>query len=144
MAPFGRFIDIGLKDVDFFGTLPVLPFSKSITFASVHLALMIRHAPNVSGRILGKVVALLSTNEIVPEASHVYSYSKLEDVFRLLQSGKNLVKVVAVPHETDLVPVSTSPDSERDDDRPVNQSMRNFRSYQTPNPRTILTTVLLT
>lgn len=101
-------------------------------------------APNVLGGILGKVMALLSTNEIVPEASHIHSYSKLEDAFRLLQSGKNLGKVVAVPHETDLVPVSTSPDSEHDDDPPANQSMRDFRSYQTINPRTILTTVLLT
>ena len=144
VAPFGRFIDIGLKDVDSFGTLPVLPFLKSISFASVDLALMMRDAPNVLGGILGKVMVLLSASKIVPEASHIYSYSKLEDAFRLLQGGKKLGKVVAVPHETDLVPVSTSPDSEHDDDRPINQSMRDFRSYQTKNPRITLTTVLHT
>ena len=144
VAPFGRFIDIGLADVDSFRTLPALPFSKSITFASVDMGLMIREAPNVLGGVLGKVMALLRTNKIAPEASHVYSYSKLEDAFRLLQGGKNLGKVVAVPHETDLVPVSTSLDSEHDNDRPTNQSVRDSRSYQTKNPRITLTMVLLT
>lgn len=109
VAPFGRFIEIGLKDVDSFGTLPILPFSKSITFSSVDVSLMIQDAPYLLGGILSKVMVLLSSRKITPAASHVYSYSKLEDAFRLLQNGKNLGKVVAVPHATDLVPVSAFP-----------------------------------
>lgn len=110
VAPFGRFIEIGLKDVDSFGTLPILPFSKSITFSSVDLLLMMREAPDILGGVLDKIMALLSSQKITPEAAHVYSYSKLEDAFRLLQNGMNLGKVVAVPHETDFVPVSASAD----------------------------------
>ena len=106
VAQFGRFIEIGLKDVDSFGKIPMAPFSKSITFASVDLTLMIRDAPHVLGGVLDKVMAFICDQKIKPEASCAYSYSKLEDAFRLLQGGKNLGKVVAVPHETDLVPVS--------------------------------------
>ena len=144
MASFGRFIEIGLKDADSYETLPILPFSKSITFSSADLSLMIRDAPDLLGRILGKVMALLSSQEITPEASHVYSYCGIEDAFRLLQKFWNLGKVVAVPHETDLVPVSISLGLWYDETRAVDPPVCDFRSCQTKKQTTSSTLVPLT
>ena len=138
-APLGRFIEIGLKGAGSFEALPILPFSKGITFSSVDLLLMTREAPDLLGKVLGKVIALLEGQKITPSASHVYDFSKLEDAFRLLQNGKNLGKIVAVPQKTDLVPVSISLDFPHEEIQTIDQCVHDFRSCQITNPPIILT-----
>ena len=109
VAPFGRFIEIGLKDLNSYGALPMLPFSRGVTFSSVNVSLMMRNDPHRLGNILRKVMTLLGEGKIAPQVAHVYDYSQLEEAFRFLQGRRNLGKVVITINETDVVPVGDCP-----------------------------------
>ena len=106
LAPFGCFVEIGVRDINSQRALPMLPFSKNITFSSVNLSLMLRSYPNKLGVILRKVMALAADQSITSNVSHVYSYAEVEKAFRLLQTGRNMGKIVVELKENDFVPVS--------------------------------------
>ncbi|KUJ12390.1 uncharacterized protein LY89DRAFT_722023 [Mollisia scopiformis] len=108
VAPFGRFIEIGKMDIMSNEKLPMLPFSKNLTFASVDLSIMAVHAIPLMAELLRKVLALASAQPAVitaPTPLHVYPISEIEAAFRYLQSGKNTGKTVVEVHEHDVVPV---------------------------------------
>lgn len=106
VAPFGRFIEIGKKDLQAGGKLDMTPFLKNITFTGVDLLSLAEHRPKVVGELLSETMRLWSENKI-KEASPttVMSYSQLESGLRLLQSGKNMGKIVFTPDENEMVPV---------------------------------------
>jgi acyl transferase domain-containing protein/NADPH:quinone reductase-like Zn-dependent oxidoreductase/NAD(P)-dependent dehydrogenase (short-subunit alcohol dehydrogenase family)/aryl carrier-like protein len=98
IAPFGRFIEVGKKDiyappVTTVGGLPMLPFSRNCLFASVDL-------PQVAMRsdfseLLGAVMELAEKKIITPpQPLHVFKQSEMEKAFRFMQTGKHTGKIV--------------------------------------------------
>ncbi len=108
LAPLGRFIEIGKKDIMSLGQLPMATFAKNVTFASVDLMLHLREMPAFVGEMLARVVQLWVEGKIsVQKPLEVYKASRIE-AFRLMQSGKNKGKMVITFGPQDLVPVSCS------------------------------------
>lgn len=106
VAPFGRFIEIGKKDLQAGGKLNMTPFLKNITFTGVDLLSLAEHRPKVVGELLNETMRLWAEKKI-KEASPttVLGYSQLETGLRMLQSGKNMGKIVFAPDEKEMVPV---------------------------------------
>ncbi|KAF1828904.1 reducing type I polyketide synthase [Decorospora gaudefroyi] len=110
MAPFGRFLEIGKRDIIGFGSLPMNPFAKNVSFAAVDLLYIFRSNLPLARRLLDDVRSLAEAGSIrPPKPLQVFSYTEIEDVFRLMQSGKHLGKVVIKPNHGDIV--SIVPDS---------------------------------
>ena len=108
VAPLGRFIEIGKQDIELHGELPMLPFSKNITFASVDLGVVATMAKPLMREIMDSAMALLfekGSNIKVPQPLHVFKGSQVEEAFRYLQSGKNTGKSVVQLQDDDVVPV---------------------------------------
>ena len=107
IGPFGRFIEAGKKDIYSFGTLPMFPFAKNVTFSAIDQLGVVLGNPHLAKEILAACVTLLSDGKLVtPGPLNVYPGSKIEDAFRYLESGKSMGKVVVELKDDDVVPVS--------------------------------------
>ena len=109
IAMFGRFVEIGKKDIVGNTGLDMAPFMRNVSFISVNLLAIGRNSIKLTARIMEDVVALIRKGVIrAIEPVTTFPYSEVEQAFRFLQGGKSPGKVVVVPHEEDLVPVSSS------------------------------------
>ena len=107
IAPFGRFVEIGKADIGASGKLPMFPFKKNVVFASVDLAFMVREDESMLAKTLASVIDLAREKKIsCPTPLNVFPYGKLQEAFRLMQSGKHLGKIALEIQEGDTIMVS--------------------------------------
>ncbi|KAI0887631.1 putative polyketide synthase [Annulohypoxylon maeteangense] len=107
IAPFGRFIEIGKKDIEDNTRLGMAPFIKNVAFSSVDLTVIFRQRKDLGARLLSEVMELLrhgSIGQVSPIT--LFPFSKIEEAFRYMQAGKHMGKIVLTPCEDDIVPVA--------------------------------------
>ena len=109
IAPMGRFLETGKKDIFSFGKLPMFPFSRNATYSGIDLFYLLRSADSVVQDVLQAVMILLKDKKIsVPFPLDVYRASQIEEAFRCMQSGKSKGKLVIEFGDNDIVPVCFS------------------------------------
>ncbi|KAL9037775.1 MAG: hypothetical protein Q9180_003532 [Flavoplaca navasiana] len=109
LAPFGRFVEIGKKDIQSLGYLSMSPFSKNVSFASVDLALYCNQLPGLVGRWLETLMKLLEEGKIhVQKPLAIFDASQIQEAFRLMQGGKTMGKSVITFSDQDMVPTVPS------------------------------------
>jgi len=103
---FGRFIEIGKRDIEINTKLEMTPFIRNVTFASIDLTVIFRHRKPLGAAALNSVMDLLRENK-VHEISPITTYpvSQIEDAFRVMQAGKHLGKLIITAGADDLVKV---------------------------------------
>ena len=107
VAPYGRFVEIGKKDIDSHGKLPMFQFAKNIAFGAIDAAAMSVERPALFRESLVAVMALVAEKKLrAAQPIHVYPVSEIEGAFRYMQSGKNTGKTVVTITKQDPVPVS--------------------------------------
>ncbi|KLJ07412.1 hypothetical protein EMPG_17105 [Blastomyces silverae] len=96
IAPFGRFLEIGKKDIWSHGKLPMFPFAKNVTFSAIDLASMSTEAHlHLVRNSFTAVMELIGAGKL--HGAHplqVFKMSRIEDAFRSMQTGKNYGKMV--------------------------------------------------
>jgi NADPH:quinone reductase-like Zn-dependent oxidoreductase len=98
IAPFGRFIEIGKRDITSNTRLEMAMFDRNVTFSSVDLTLVAAQRPAIMARTLNAVMALVAAKVLRPIwPITVVGLGEVEKAFRLLQSGKTMGKLVVVP-----------------------------------------------
>jgi acyl transferase domain-containing protein/NADPH:quinone reductase-like Zn-dependent oxidoreductase/NAD(P)-dependent dehydrogenase (short-subunit alcohol dehydrogenase family) len=106
IAPFGRLIEIGKRDIHENSKLDMDPFRKNIAYASVDIITLFLLNKPLLARIMHDCYQLIADGKIMPPGPITeVSYAEAQRGFRLLQMGKYFGKVVLVPGENDLVPV---------------------------------------
>lgn len=112
IAPLGRFVEIGKRDIESYARLSMSPFARSVTFASVDLGVVATQAKPLMQEIMTSVMALVAEGKIrPPQPLHIYNGSRIEEAFRYLQSGKNTGKTIIELHDQDIVPVGNTQDN---------------------------------
>jgi len=107
IAPFGRFLEIGKKDIMSNGPLPMGPFLKNVSFHAIDLNEARISRPRLLSDVGKEISALLFSKKICPpQPLHIYGVGEIEQSFRYLQSGKNTGKTVVELRGTDIVKVS--------------------------------------
>ena len=107
VASFGRFIEIGKRDIVTNSTIEMAKFNDSATFASVDLTLLAANKPRLMKRLMKCVFSGFQDGSLRPiSPTTTYSMSKVEAAFRTLQSGKSMGKIVVKPEVGDQVKVS--------------------------------------
>lgn len=125
IATFGRFIEIGKRDIFANGKLDMFPFSRSVTFAACDLYTITKLDTATTARILADVLDMFATGKVhaaLPQTT--YSFSQIEEAFRLLQQGKHIGKVVLTADAQDVVKVVPRP--------PAPTRLRPDRTYLLP------------
>ena len=109
LAPFGRFIEIGKADITKNSRLDMSPYEYNVLFASVDLTKVAQFKPALMRSLLAGVSSLITDGHVRPIGPVTpFKISQLEQAFRTLQAGKNIGKVVVVPHADDQVKAVTT------------------------------------
>jgi NADPH:quinone reductase-like Zn-dependent oxidoreductase len=107
IAPFGRFIEIGKRDLELNNSLEMGPFVRSVSFASLDLITLGELRGDIVADIFVQVNALLRVGCIKPVTPIAkFAISEAETAFRTMQAGRHMGKIVLVPSEDALVEVS--------------------------------------
>lgn len=112
LAPLGRLVEIGKRDLEFNAHLEMNNFTKALTFAAVDLEILAREYPPIIKRTLKAVFdALKDHPETVKPVTPITTFpiSKLESAMRMVQGGKHMGKIVIEAKDDDHVLVSCSP-----------------------------------
>ena len=111
IAPLGRFVEIGKRDIESNARLSMSPFAASVTFASIDLGVVATQAKPLMQEIMKSVMALVIEGKIrPPQPLHTYNCSRIEEAFRYLQSGTNTGKTIVEFNDQDIVPVCSAQD----------------------------------
>ncbi|KAJ6127372.1 hypothetical protein N7523_002984 [Penicillium sp. IBT 18751x] len=95
MAPYGRFLEIGKRDILSNQGLPMAQFLRNVTFSGVDLAAMSVERPEVCAAALEKVFALVHEGKLHPsQPIHRHGVGEIEKAFRVLQGGHHVGKMV--------------------------------------------------
>ncbi|KAK8129684.1 polyketide synthase PKS2 [Apiospora kogelbergensis] len=110
IATFGRFVEIGKRDIFANGKLDMFPFSRSVTFAACDLYTITKLDTPTTARILSKVLDMFAKGEVhAAKPQTTYTFGQIEEAFRLLQQGKHIGKVVLTAAADDVVKVVPKP-----------------------------------
>ena len=94
VAPFGTFIEIGLKDILSNTGLDMQPFLQDASFTSINLKSVMDGNPSVLAEVLRGVFDFLSRGILKPVTPVTeYPLSDVENAFRLMQMGKHRGKI---------------------------------------------------
>lgn len=107
IAPFGRFIEIGKRDLEQNSSLEMAPFVRSVMFASLDLITLGELRGDIVADVFVQINALLRAgciSAVAPVTS--FSISDAGKAFRTMQAGRHMGKIILVPHENDIVKVS--------------------------------------
>jgi hypothetical protein len=110
---FGRYIEIGRKDIDTQGYLPMFPFINNAMFAGVDMTTIIDGADESALFVMQSVFDLMEAGTLRPlHPIQTYPISQAKEGFRLLQSGMSMGKIVLEIQSDAVVPVREGPDSD--------------------------------
>lgn len=96
LAPFGTFVEIGLRDITNNMRLDMRPFSRSTTFAFINIANFFDpEGLDALGQILSDAFTLVHKGVLgTAHPLTVYPVAELETAFRTMQQGKHRGKLV--------------------------------------------------
>lgn len=109
IAPFGTFIEIGMKDILGNTRLDMRPFIRDATFTFINLNHLERDRPKLMSEILHSSMDLIKAGilkSIYPVTD--YPISQVEQSFRVMQAGKHRGKLTLTYDDDDVVPVIDS------------------------------------
>ncbi|KAL8707779.1 MAG: hypothetical protein Q9220_007231 [cf. Caloplaca sp. 1 TL-2023] len=95
LAPLGRFVEIGKRDLMQNSNLEMEKFSEAVTYAAVDLGVLSEQRPLEFERILTEVMAMHSKEQLqLVQPVTVFPISDLGKAMRMMQSGKHTGKIV--------------------------------------------------
>ncbi|VBB72654.1 Putative polyketide synthase [Podospora comata] len=112
LAPFGRFVEIGKRDIHQNSNLGMDPFRRNVSFASVDMILVYELDKPLAARLLRETFEMVFSGEVrPPEGLFEYSYGQTEKAFRLMQLGRHTGKIVLTVDEEEEEEVMVAPPS---------------------------------
>ncbi|KAL2871600.1 type I polyketide synthase [Aspergillus lucknowensis] len=95
MASFGRFVEIGKRDIHSHSRLNMFYFAKNVSFTAVDVFGMTKERPALAGKSFKAAMELVAAGHVKPPSPvQVYPVSQLEAALRHMQSGKSVGKLV--------------------------------------------------
>ena len=112
MAPLGRFLEIGKRDIDAFKQLPMDPFKHNVSFCSIDIDMVLSHNDKLMQQLMNEVEQLVlsepSRQLTAPYPLTVFKRSEFEKALRLIQTGQHIGKVVVDWEDPDTIQVSNT------------------------------------
>jgi NADPH:quinone reductase-like Zn-dependent oxidoreductase len=110
IAPLGRFVEIGKRDMIASKDLPMDPFQRNVTYSSVDLSIIGKFNDGLMGQIMQRVEELIWDKGAGPLKPPYpltsFKRSEAEDALRLLQTGQHTGKAVISWEQPDIIKVS--------------------------------------
>ena len=95
IAAYGRFVEIGKKDILSNSNLPMFPFRKNASFTCFDGSTWLWERPLQAKQDLQVLLDMFAAKKLhAARPLHVHSISNIEQVFRLMQDGRTAGKIV--------------------------------------------------
>ena len=112
IAPFGTFVEIGLKDIQNNSNLEMRPFMQDATFTFMNLKHVMTDNAQLMTKILKSTFEYLHRHISQPVSPVVtYPIAEVENAFRLMQTGRHSGKIAISWNGSGAVPVLHRPAS---------------------------------
>jgi NADPH:quinone reductase-like Zn-dependent oxidoreductase len=106
LAPFGRFIEMGKRDIVSNGRLLMSSFAMNRIYYAVDTQSIAELTPNLATSLIQDSFLLYAKGQVhAPKPQVVFSFAEVEKAFRLLQSGSGMGKILLKPCSEDVVQV---------------------------------------
>ena len=102
LAPYGRFLELGKRDVYADSALGLRRLRSNISFHVIDVAALIADKPERAAIMLGDVLSLLHANEIEALPVSTYGASDIGDAVRLMAGARHIGKVVVQLDDPDV------------------------------------------
>jgi acyl transferase domain-containing protein/aryl carrier-like protein len=94
LADYGRFLEIGKRDIYQNARLGLRPFQRNLSFFAIDLDRVIRERPAQLGGMLRDVVRRVGDGELAPLPLQSAPLSEAGDALRVMQHGRHIGKIV--------------------------------------------------
>ncbi|WP_280922393.1 type I polyketide synthase [Streptomyces anulatus] len=94
LRPFGRFVELGVRDIMADAPLKLGPLRHNITFSTVDLIELQRHRPELLATMLREVVEHIAAGRLKPLLCTEYPLGRAADAFRLMARAGHTGKIV--------------------------------------------------
>ncbi len=94
LAPFGRFCEIGKRDIYADSAIGLRLLRSNISFHAIDLAAMGEQRPEMSARLFGELAKLLAGKKIRPLPTDVFPIDRVADAFRHMAKAQHIGKIV--------------------------------------------------
>ncbi|MGI8438466.1 MAG: SDR family NAD(P)-dependent oxidoreductase [Chthoniobacterales bacterium] len=94
LAPFGRFVEIGKRDIYSNSRIPLWPMRQNASFHVVAMDAIFTGDEEQTRKLLGKISDLTEQNALRPLQFRSFPASRLDAAFRWMAQGKHTGKVV--------------------------------------------------
>ncbi|KAK0712063.1 putative polyketide synthase, partial [Lasiosphaeris hirsuta] len=106
IAPLGRFIELGIADIESNTGLDMAPFAKNTTFSSVMLSTVVKEKPHMYAQLMDDVLRYYREGVIrLVKPIQIMKFSEIEEAFRIMNMKKHTGKMVLKVVDGDMVPV---------------------------------------
>lgn len=106
VAPFGRFIEIGKKDILTNGKLDMRMLLQNVSFMAVDISPFLSGQKEMVQKLLQDCFSLLEKGKVHPVSPlTIFPISDIEAAFRQVQQGKHLGKIILQADEGCMVKV---------------------------------------
>lgn len=91
---FGRFVEIGKKDVYANSRIGLEAFSKGLSYFMIDFERMVFEKPRLVGELLGELLPFFETGDLEPLQSKIFHVSEAKAAFEYMTTGKHIGKIV--------------------------------------------------
>ncbi len=94
VAPFGRFIEIGKRDIEENHRLGLRPFQNNLSFFSADLDRISLQRPELAAGLFREILDLVADGSLSPLPYRVFPATRLVDAFRYMATARHIGKIV--------------------------------------------------
>jgi NADPH:quinone reductase-like Zn-dependent oxidoreductase len=106
MAPHGRFVELGKKDIIDNNNLPMQPFLRNVSYIAVDIDAIVEERPRLLADSLTEISKLLADKRLHPiRPLKTFEFSKFGEAIHHMLSGRSVGKVVLVKEPNPSLPV---------------------------------------
>ena len=94
LAEFGRFIEIGKKDIYANSPLPMRPLARNVAFFALDMDELLAQRPDVGGTLLRETVSQVVAGSLPPLPVTTFALGEAERAFRMMAQARHVGKIV--------------------------------------------------
>jgi NADPH:quinone reductase-like Zn-dependent oxidoreductase/trans-aconitate methyltransferase/acyl carrier protein len=103
LNPFGRFLEIGKRDLYANSKIGLKPFCNNISYFAIDADQFLIEKKKLSGQIFEQVMSLIEDGTLRPLVHRVFPISRVVDAFRHMQQSKHIGKIVVTMDDPNVV-----------------------------------------
>ncbi len=100
LAEFGRFIEIGKRDIYQNTRIPLRPLRNNASFHVVAMDAIFHGNEKLTGQMLEEISSFLESGALRPLPYRAFPAARIDSAFRLMAGGKHIGKVVVAFRRT--------------------------------------------